>query len=156
MNDDPLPQTTFAAVLDELIPARGASLPGAGSLGVGAYVAAKLGDSTPFVASGLAALDALAREAGAAEFADLPPGERAPLLNEVEASQPGFVGCLLFHLYTWGVSRRIEKESPRLATPATIAIKPSSPTATARTIPATTIPPATSAENRVARVLAGS
>ena len=100
MNDDPLPQTTFDAVLDELIPARGASLPGAGSLGVGAYVAAKLGDSTPFVASGLAALDALAREAGAAEFADLPPGERAPLLNEVEASQPGFVGSLLFHLYS--------------------------------------------------------
>jgi len=99
VNDDLLPQSTFTAVLDEMIPARDAKLPGAGSLGVGDHVAARLGDATPFVASGLAALDALARERGATEFADLPTAERAPILREVDASQPGFVQCLLFHAY---------------------------------------------------------
>ena len=100
MNDDLLPQATFRAVLDEAIPARDAKLPGAGSLGVGDYVAARLGDATPFVASGLAALDALARERGAAEFADLPSALRAPLLREVDANQPGFVRCILLHAYS--------------------------------------------------------
>lgn len=99
MNDDRLPQATFSAMLDELIPARDASLPGAGSLGVGAYVAAKLGDVVPLVARGLAALDALARDRGAADFADLEAGERAPLVNEVAAGHPGFVECLVFHTY---------------------------------------------------------
>ena len=99
MNDDLLPQSTFNAVLDELIPARGDSLPGAGSLGVGAYVESKLGDSASFVASALVALDALARDRGAAEFAELPPKERAPLVEEVDADHPGFVKCLLFHAY---------------------------------------------------------
>ena len=99
MNDD-LPQRTFCALLDELIPARDASLPGAGSLGVGTYVEARLADAAPLVASGLAALDALARERGAAEFADLQPAERAPLVGEVAAGHPGFVELLVFHTYS--------------------------------------------------------
>ena len=100
MTDDLLAQTAFSAVLDELIPARGDSLPGAGSLGVGTYIATKLGDSAPFVVAGLAALDGLARERGAAEFADLPLEERASVVSEVDVSQPGFVSCLLFHAYS--------------------------------------------------------
>lgn len=99
MSDELLAQRTFCAVLDELIPARDGSLPGAGSLGVGEYVEEKLGDATPLVAGALAALDALARERGAADFADLPAQERASLVREVAASHPGFVESLVFHTY---------------------------------------------------------
>ena len=45
MSDDVLPQSTFNAVLDGLIPARDEKIPGAGSLGLGDYVAARLGDA---------------------------------------------------------------------------------------------------------------
>jgi hypothetical protein len=99
MNNDLLPQRTFSSVLDELIPARDASLPGAGSLGVGAYVEARLGAATPLVAGALAALDALAHDRGTAGFADLPAEERAPLVSEIAASHPGFVEILVFHAY---------------------------------------------------------
>jgi len=100
MTEDLLAQTAFSALLDELIPARGDSLPGAGSLGIGAYVAEKLGDTEPFVAAGLEALDRLARERGAAGFADLPVAERASVVSEVDENQPGFVRSLLFHAYS--------------------------------------------------------
>ncbi len=100
MSEDLLPQRTFSALLDELIPARDASLPGAGSLGIGAYVEPKLGPSAPLVASGLAALDALARERDAAGFADLPAEDRAALVGEVAAGHPGFLDLLIFHTYT--------------------------------------------------------
>lgn len=100
MTDDLLPTRTFIALLDELIPARDASLPGAGSLGVGEIIESKLGDATALVASGLAALDAQARGRGAADFADLPREERAPLVGEVAAAQPGFVELLVYHVYT--------------------------------------------------------
>jgi hypothetical protein len=100
MTDDPLPQRTFAALLDELIPARDESLPGAGSLGVGQDIESKLGDATAMVASGLSALDARARERGAVEFAELPAEERAPLVREVATAHPGFIDILVFHAYT--------------------------------------------------------
>ena len=100
MTNDALPQRTFSALLDELIPARDASLPGAGSLGVGETIEPNLGDATPLVASGLAALDASARERGSADFADLPLEERAPLLGEVASAHPGFIELLVYHAYT--------------------------------------------------------
>jgi hypothetical protein len=100
MTDDLLPQATFNAVLDELIPARDATLPGAGSLGIGAYVQEKLDAAIPLVASGLAALDALAQKHGAGGFVDLPTEERASLVSEVGASHPGFIESLIFHVYT--------------------------------------------------------
>jgi hypothetical protein len=100
MTKDTLPQRTFSALLDELIPARDASLPGAGSLGVGEAIESKLGDAIPLVVSGLTALDAKARERGAADFADLPSEERAPLVGEVSTAHPGFVELLVFHAYT--------------------------------------------------------
>jgi len=99
MTQERLPERIFRAVLDELIPARDASLPGAGSLGIGEYVEPKLGDAIVLVASGLAALDALAQERSASSFAALPAQERAPLLSEVAASHPGFVESLVFHTY---------------------------------------------------------
>lgn len=100
MTDLQLPRRTFSAVLDELIPARDESLPGAGSLGVGSWVEARLGVATSLVADGLTALDALARERKVAGFSELPVEQRAQLLREVAASHPGFVESLLFHTYT--------------------------------------------------------
>jgi hypothetical protein len=99
MTDDLLPQRTFIALLDELIPARDTTLPGAGSLGVGELIEPKLGDAIALVASGLAALDAEAQSRGAADFADLPEAERAPLVREIGAAQPGFVELLVYHAY---------------------------------------------------------
>ncbi len=100
MSDDLWLQHTLSAVLDTLIPARDPSLPGAGTLGVGAYVEEKLRDSASLVTSGLAALDVLARDGGAADFAELPLEKRAPLLGEVATDHPGFVENLVFHTYT--------------------------------------------------------
>ena len=99
MASDPLPQRSLSAVLDELIPARDASLPGAGSLGVGSYVEAQLGTVAPLIASGLATLDELAREKGAVDFATLAAEERAPLVSEAAEKHPGFVQSLIFHTY---------------------------------------------------------
>ena len=90
-------QRTLSAVLDELIPARDEEIPGAGSLGIGAFVETQLGDASSLAASGLTALDARARDRGAADFADLSTEERAPLLDEVAAQHPGFVESLFFH-----------------------------------------------------------
>jgi len=91
---------TLDAVLDELIPARGDGLPGAGGLGIGAHVVAKLGDAAPFVAAGLAACDAQARERGAEGFAALPAAERRPLLERLAVEREGFLQSLVFHTYT--------------------------------------------------------
>ncbi len=100
MPDEPLPQTTFIALLDELIPARDESLPGAGSLGLAPDVEAKLGEASALVAAGLAALDEKARAGSVSGFADLPSGERAPLVSGIAAEHPGFLETLIFHTYT--------------------------------------------------------
>ena len=99
MTDDAIPQRTLEAVLDELIPARDAVLPGAGGIGIREEVEAALGDATPLIAAALSDLDAQAREASGGDFADLPAEQRAPLLGEVGASHPGFVEGLVFHTY---------------------------------------------------------
>ena len=88
MPNDALPQEIISAVLDTLIPARDESLPGAGSLGIGASVEPKLGGFVRLVAAALAALAAL------------PVEERAPLVGEVDASHPGFVESLVYNAYT--------------------------------------------------------
>lgn len=100
MTNDALPERTFTALLDELIPARDASIPGAGSLGIGEAIEPKLGDASALVASGLADLDAKARERGAVDFAELAPDERASLVGEVATAHPGFIELLVFHAYT--------------------------------------------------------
>jgi hypothetical protein len=98
MTQDPLPQRTFSAVLDELVPARN-GVPGAGSLGIGEYVEARLAGVVGMISQSLAALDALAQEQAGAQFADLAPEQRAPLLSEAAASHPGFLESLIFHTY---------------------------------------------------------
>ena len=94
-----LPVKTFSAVLDELIPARGSALPGAGGLGLGAFVADQLGEAAPLVAGALADLDARAEAAGAPDFASLDAGDRGELLRAVAGAHPGFLETLIFHLY---------------------------------------------------------
>lgn len=93
-------RATLDCVLDEILPARDdAALPGAGALGVARYVELKLGDVRPLIATGLDALDQLAAERGAPDFASAPADERVALLNEVAAGQPGFLESLVFHGY---------------------------------------------------------
>ena len=99
MTEAPLTQKTFVALLDELIPARDDVLPGAGSLGIGSDIEAKLGEALPLVAAGLAVLDAKAQERGVDDFVSLSVGDRASLVSEVGAEIPGFVDLLVYHAY---------------------------------------------------------
>jgi len=93
-------RTLLDCVLDEILPAReDPALPGAGALGIGSYVVEKLGDALPLITSGLEALDQLAADRGAADFASAPADERVALLNEVAAGQPGLLESLVFHGY---------------------------------------------------------
>jgi len=94
-----LDKPTFIALLDELIPARSESLLGAGSLGIGDAIEARLGEAIPLVASGLAALDEKAKGLGHLGFADSPEGERATIVGEVAEAVPGLVEVLMFHAY---------------------------------------------------------
>jgi len=84
---------TLDAVLDTLIPARGDGTPGAGRLGVGEHVIAKLGDAGALVADGLAALEAEG-------FAALDAEDRTARLERAAAETPGLIQSLVFHAYT--------------------------------------------------------
>jgi hypothetical protein len=119
MADQRLPESTFITLLDELIPARDESLPGAGSLGLGEAIESKLGDAKPLIAAGLAALDSKASDLGATSFAELPAEARAALIPEVAAAHPGFLETLVFHLYT------AYYQNPRVI--AAIGLKPEPP-----------------------------
>ena len=87
---------TLACVLDAIVPPdAGRGMPGAGETGVTDHVARALvenPDWVPVVASGLSALI----DRG---FEQLDPSRRADVLNEVEASQPGFLPILIFQTY---------------------------------------------------------
>lgn len=87
---------TLVSVLDTIVPQdaeRG--MPGAGQLGVADYVEQALSENSdlvPVVAAGLSAL--IDRD-----FAALEPAARVDALNEVAASQPGFLPLLVFQTY---------------------------------------------------------
>ena len=100
MADGRLPRESFIALLDELIPPRNPSLPGAGGLGLGEGIESKLGEATPLITAGLAALDANASDLGAPSFAQTPSEKRSALVTEVAAAHPGFLETLVFHTYT--------------------------------------------------------
>ena len=96
-------QRGLAAVLDEIIPPSGdGTLPGAGALGLAAFVDEAL-DRTPalrpLIVAGLAAADELARGRGADGFATLRAPERRAALDELSATQPAFLPSLTFHSY---------------------------------------------------------
>jgi hypothetical protein len=86
---------TLASVLDHVIPpSADGRLPGAGALGIAAYVEdalRRVPDLRAMIVDGLAALDAVAREKGTREFAALTPDARLAALNE-----QGFVLPLTF------------------------------------------------------------
>ncbi len=91
----------LSSVLDQLIPERlDVELPGAGELGVGEVVIRAQGDALPALKAVLCELDAQATSGGAADFSALPHEERAALLAEVDAANPGFLPGLIFHAYT--------------------------------------------------------
>ena len=101
MDELPLLEPTLCAVLNELIPGRGPSLPGAGDLGLGDYVKGRLADSRAGVVGALAELDARARALGGEDgFAFLPDEMRSGLLREVAGAHPGFLESLVFPLYS--------------------------------------------------------
>ena len=94
-------RATLAALLDALVPpSADGRLPGAGELGLAREIEAKLGAMCAFTARGLDALDALARERGAAGFAALTAADRTQTLNVHAASDPGFLPGLVFQIYS--------------------------------------------------------
>ena len=94
-------RTALSAVLDALVPpSADGRLPGAGALGLASEIEEKLGAMCAFTARGLEALDAVARERGAASFAALAPAARADALNAHATADPGFLPGLVFQLYS--------------------------------------------------------
>ena len=102
MSDHPRPLAftdletrTLASVLDHVIPpSADGRLPGAGALGIAAYLENALGrtpDLRAMIVEGLVALDAAARAEDAREFAALPSDARLAALQ-----QQGFVLPLTF------------------------------------------------------------
>lgn len=92
--------TNLAALLDTLIPpSRDGRLPGAGAAGVADYIEEKASELRPLLEEGLAALDRLAGERGAAGFAALDAADRAEVLKAYAEQVPAFVPGLLFHTY---------------------------------------------------------
>lgn len=93
----------LSAVLDEIVPpSADGRLPGAGAVGVSHAIEAKMRESDalqPAVLDGLRVLAGLAREAGAAAFADVPPGERRALLERAAEDAPAFLPGLVFQTY---------------------------------------------------------
>ena len=96
-------RNALRAVLDTIVPpSADGRMPGAGALDLVPHVERGLASMpvlVPAIQQGLAALDAIARERGAANFAVLAAAKRADALREVDASQPAFLGPLLFHTY---------------------------------------------------------
>ena len=92
-------QRTLSALLDEIIPGSAdCALPGAGELGLAAYVEQVLDGAPglrPLIARGLAQADERAR----GDFASLPPADRRGVLGELESALPGFLPSLVFHTY---------------------------------------------------------
>ena len=95
---------TFAAVLDQIIPpSSDGKFPGAGFLAGGERLAGiiRLMPGLDLaLLGGIAAADELARKRGAASYAALPAAERGAVLNEVAASDGGFVPSLMFVAFT--------------------------------------------------------
>ena len=94
-------RAALAAVLDTAVPpSADGRLPGAGEIGLAREIEEKLGAMCGFTGRGLDALDARARERGAARFAALEAPERGAVLDAHAASDPGFLPGLLFQVYS--------------------------------------------------------
>ncbi len=89
---------TLASVLDEIVPrSRDGKLPGAGELGLTAYIdqaLRKAPDLRPLITQGLAELEELARQRCGRRFPELSKEEKVALLNEQSFMLP-----LTLHTY---------------------------------------------------------
>ena len=96
-------QRALRCVLDQIIPpSADAKMPGAGEIGLVAYIEQalqKTPDLGPMIAEGLAAADGLAAGRGAQDFASLPEAQRSQVLEELSTTHPGFLPTLTFHTY---------------------------------------------------------
>jgi len=87
---------TLTSALDGIIPpSQDRGLPGAGEVAT-QPLADRSAETAPALAPGLDALDAAARERGAADYASLPPAVREAVLHEVAQALPAFPPTLLF------------------------------------------------------------
>jgi hypothetical protein len=94
-------RSVLAAVLDAIVPpSADGRLPGAGEIGLAPAIEQQLGAMCVFTARGIDALDALARERGAAGFAALAAAERKEVLDTHAAADPGFLPGLVFQIYS--------------------------------------------------------
>jgi len=92
----------LAVVLDDIIPPRADGLPGAGGVGVAAYVDEVLNalpELKAMVAQGLDALDGLARARGAVSVADLPAAEQTALVNQLACSDNALPPIVMLHAF---------------------------------------------------------
>ncbi|MEO8605719.1 MAG: gluconate 2-dehydrogenase subunit 3 family protein [bacterium] len=92
----------LAVALDGIIPPRPDGLPGAGGVGVAAYVDAalvSLPELHAMVARSLDALDELARAHGVASVADLPPAEQTALVNALACSDDALPPIVMLHAF---------------------------------------------------------
>lgn len=93
----------LAAALDEIIPGSAdGTRPGAGEVGLQGHFERAVGEApalAPTLRSGVEALDRLARQRGAAGFAELGRSARLEVLNELGAIEPAFVPTLMFLAY---------------------------------------------------------
>jgi hypothetical protein len=91
---------TLSSLLDTLIPpSEERGLPGAGALGLGPKLRRDVPEIVPLIDAGLEALDAAARDGGAADFGSLAPEVRARHLDSIAGEHPALVPAILFHLY---------------------------------------------------------
>ena len=91
----------LTSVLDRIVPADG-GLPGAGQLGVAAYVDATVARSPglkKLFAGGLAELSIRAESVGPSGFAALADDRKDVMLSELEAAAPEFFEALVRHTY---------------------------------------------------------
>ena len=93
-------EPALAALLDELVPPRpDGRLAGAGGLGLAAPLLRSVAEKPELgtvLAPGVAALDALVRERGAARLVELAPAERRAVLDALATRAPGFLPTVAF------------------------------------------------------------
>jgi hypothetical protein len=93
----------LASVLDQIIPeSRDGTLPGAGQIGLAAYIEEtqrKTPELRPAIDEGLTALGEILGARGAARLEDLDGAQRLEVMNELVAKAPAFVPGLVFHTY---------------------------------------------------------
>ncbi len=94
---------TLASVLDEIVPpSDDARFPGAGALGLAAYVEQTMAhtpDLHQMTMQGLAALDRLVQAKGAESFTALCRADRLAMLHALTTTEPAFLPTLTFHTY---------------------------------------------------------